>query len=192
MTGRKPLKATLALLCTLTLAAAPLSAVADPPPWAPAHGWRAKHKTYGDDLFFLAPLSASFGHCNRDLIGAVLGGVAGGAVGQTIGSGSGRTIATITGAVLGAVLGGTIGRSLDEADRACYGETLEYAPDRSTVAWVNPNTGASYQVSPQATWQGSGGQYCREYVTTADVGGQAQTVYGTACRQPDGSWRLMD
>jgi hypothetical protein len=34
--------------------------------------------------------------------------------------------------------------------------------------------------------------YCREYQGTADIGGGPQTVYGTACQQPDGTWRLVD
>ncbi|QCO03798.1 hypothetical protein [Azospirillum argentinense] len=36
------------------------------------------------------------------------------------------------------------------------------------------------------------GQLCREYQTTVMVGGLAQPGYGTACRQPDGSWRVVN
>ncbi|AWJ92216.1 hypothetical protein Sp245p_20800 (plasmid) [Azospirillum baldaniorum] len=36
------------------------------------------------------------------------------------------------------------------------------------------------------------GQLCREYQTTVMVGGLAQPGYGTACRQPDGSWRVIN
>jgi surface antigen len=106
--------------------------------------------------------------------------------------GKGRTIATVTGAVLGLLLGGAVGRSLDQVDRACYGETFDNVPDGDTVSWTNPNAGAVYQVTPRSTWQAAGGQYCREYVTTAQIDGQAQTIYGTACRQPDGAWQLMN
>jgi hypothetical protein len=31
---------------------------------------------------------------------------------------------------------------------------------------------------------------CRETHLTATIGGQPQDVVGTACRQPDGTWRL--
>jgi hypothetical protein len=34
--------------------------------------------------------------------------------------------------------------------------------------------------------------YCREYSRTATVDGQPVEVYGTACLQPDGSWRIVD
>jgi hypothetical protein len=33
--------------------------------------------------------------------------------------------------------------------------------------------------------------YCREYQTTTTVGGQRMASYGTACQQPDGSWRIV-
>ncbi|MDQ2102275.1 hypothetical protein [Azospirillum isscasi] len=36
------------------------------------------------------------------------------------------------------------------------------------------------------------GQLCREYQTTIMVGGVAQPGYGTACRQADGSWRVVN
>lgn len=36
------------------------------------------------------------------------------------------------------------------------------------------------------------GQLCREYQTSGWVGGSMQEAYGTACLQPDGSWRVVD
>ena len=32
--------------------------------------------------------------------------------------------------------------------------------------------------------------YCREYTRTVRVGGFTQQAYGTACLQPDGSWKI--
>lgn len=32
--------------------------------------------------------------------------------------------------------------------------------------------------------------YCREYQRSATIGGTVQQMYGTACMQPDGSWRI--
>lgn len=37
----------------------------------------------------------------------------------------------------------------------------------------------------------SRGRYCREYQTSVMVGGAAQPAYGTACRMPDGAWRIV-
>ncbi|RTR18148.1 hypothetical protein EJ903_16490 [Azospirillum griseum] len=33
---------------------------------------------------------------------------------------------------------------------------------------------------------------CREYQSTVMVGGRPQSSYGTACLQPDGTWRIVD
>lgn len=36
------------------------------------------------------------------------------------------------------------------------------------------------------------GQLCREYQTTLMIGGVPQPSQGIACRQPDGTWRMMN
>lgn len=33
--------------------------------------------------------------------------------------------------------------------------------------------------------------YCREYTSTANINGKPVQTYGTACRQPDGTWRIV-
>ncbi len=35
-------------------------------------------------------------------------------------------------------------------------------------------------------------EYCREYQANTSVGGKKAKSYGTACRQPDGSWKIMN
>jgi surface antigen len=46
-------------------------------------------------------------------------------------------------------------------------------------------------VTPVRTYQSASGQYCREYQQTITVGGQMHQAYGTACRQPDGNWKIV-
>lgn len=36
------------------------------------------------------------------------------------------------------------------------------------------------------------GDYCREYQGHARINGVDRPTYGTACRQPDGSWKLIN
>src|SRR5262245_12967972 len=94
-----------------------VSALADPPDHAPAHGWRKKHdpEYVGyTGTRWERDYDISSGHCNRDAIGAVIGGLAGAAIGSRIGDGDGRTVAIIAGAALGALIGSRIGRSLDD------------------------------------------------------------------------------
>ena len=35
------------------------------------------------------------------------------------------------------------------------------------------------------------GTYCREYTQAVTIGGQRQNSYGTACQQPDGTWKIL-
>jgi surface antigen len=36
------------------------------------------------------------------------------------------------------------------------------------------------------------GALCREYQSTVVVGGKQEQAYGTACRQADGSWKVVN
>lgn len=125
------------------------------------------------------------------LIGAGLGGLAG----SQIGGGSGKLAATAIGVLLGGLVGSQVGQSLDKADLAYANRTtqtaLETAPAGQTLPWQNPQTGASGTVVPQGYYQTANGQYCREFSQTITVAGRTQEGYGTACRQPDGTWRIV-
>ena len=126
-------------------------------------------------------------------VGSVLGGVGGAVAGAQFGSGKGQLAATAAGALLGALLGSEIGKSLDRADQAAMSQTtnrtLESAPTGQASSWRNPDSGNSGTVTPTRTYQRSGGEYCREYTQTVRVGGKTEEAYGTACRQPDGTWK---
>jgi surface antigen len=37
----------------------------------------------------------------------------------------------------------------------------------------------------------SGGSYCREFQNDVTIDGKKENAYGTACRQPDGSWKVQ-
>jgi surface antigen len=187
------------LLAALVASAAPPVA-ADPPPWAPAYGWRAKQhykhaykRHYEQERYatYQAPYGLDLGHCNRAVLGGVLGGAAGAAVGSTVGKHDGRTAAIVGGAIIGVLVGGAIGQYMDSVDQNCVGQTLEHVPDGETIVWQNPNVGGAYQVTPAETYQRADGRYCREYVTEVIIGGRREQAYGTACRQPDGSWQVV-
>lgn len=191
----------LGLLASLvTAVAAPVAA--DPPPWAPAHGWRAKQhqkykhqykRKYEHDRYghYGAPYGLDLGRCNRDVLGAVLGGAAGATLGSTVDKDDGRTAAVIGGTIIGVLVGGAIGRHLDNVDQNCIGQALEHVPDGETIVWRNPDKGGTYEVTPSQTYQRSDGRYCRDYVTEVLIDDQVQEAIGTACRQPDGSWKVM-
>jgi surface antigen len=128
----------------------------------------------------------------KTTVGGLGGAAAGGLLGAALG-GKGTGIAA--GTILGGLIGGAIGERLDAADRerasAAASQALESIPSGRSVAWRNPDSGNSGVVTPVRTYQTSTGQYCREYTQTITIGGEKHQSYGTACRQPDGSWKII-
>ena len=129
--------------------------------------------------------------CTNEQSGQVVGGILGGIAGHQVGGGRGRTVATVAGTIAGAVIGGNVGRSMDDTDRLKARRSLEYSQTNETTHWSNPDTGNEYSMTPTRTWQSGNGQYCREYTSDVVIGGRRETSYGTACRQPDGSWKVV-
>ena len=125
----------------------------------------------------------------KEETGMLIGSVVGAAVGSHVGKGSGRTLAIMVGTLAGAAIGGAVGRSMDETDRLKTAQTLENVRTGVPSRWRNPDTGYEYTVTPTRTYESAAGP-CREYTVDAVIGGKIEKVYGTACRQPDGSWKI--
>jgi len=103
----------------------PTLAMADPPPWAPAHGRRAKEARIYDDrgrYYEPRPIRADDRvwrgndgryYCRRSngTTGLVIGGAVGALVGHELDGGRDHTVGTILGAAGGALLGREIDRS---------------------------------------------------------------------------------
>jgi surface antigen len=128
-------------------------------------------------------------------IGTVLGGVGGAVAGAQFGSGSGRLAATAAGTLIGAFVGREVGKSLDKADMAAAQQAqtkAHSAPVGEKIVWSNPESGHSGTVTPVRQGTDSTGNQCREYQSTVTIGGKTEQAYGTACRQPDGSWKVVN
>ncbi len=123
---------------------------------------------------------------NQD-VGTVAGGVIGGLIGSQFGSGSGQVAAAAAGAVIGAYIGNKIGQSMDETDKLKQQQAL--AASQSTT-WTSKN-GNTYTVTPQKTYV-KNNEVCRQYTTTATIDGKAETVTGTACKQSNGTWQIVN
>lgn len=195
------------LVVALSLSLMPIPAPADPPPWAPAHGWRKKNdpnyvgytgKKWTNDYGVLD------GTCDAAKVGTVLGGAVGGVIGAQVAKDSpNRPVAIVVGTVLGAVIGNKIGADIDSGDRGCMGHTLELAGEHKSVKWVNPQTGVNFVLTPTRNF-GDRRNPCREFAAVAvggagehgkgkgkgkGKGGARKTEFnGTACRQGTGEW----
>jgi len=181
----------LARVLLVLLIALPCIALATPPAWAPAHGWRKKNdpeyagysgRQWVDDY------GVSDGRCDRAEIGAVLGGVTGGVIGAEVGKGENRAVATVVGAVIGAAIGAEIGRRMDKADRSCVGHSLELASPGQTIKWTNHNTGVAYQLTPRSEEVTAAG--CRKFRLVATGSFGLSEGRAVACPAPDGTWTL--
>jgi len=134
------------------------------------------------------------GQVSKQEIGGLVGAGLGGLAGSFIGDGGGQLVAVAVGTMVGAIMGSEVGKSLDKADRlamqlATY-DALEYGESGSPTTWTNPDSGNSGEIVPQPAVMRADNRYCREFWKTVTIAGEKQQAYGTACRQPDGTWRL--
>lgn len=63
------------------------------------------------------------------------------------------------------------------------------APIGEKIIWSDGNTRGSVTATREGT--STTGRYCREFLQEVIVGGKKEQAYGTACRQPDGSWEVI-
>lgn len=120
-------------------------------------------------------------------VGTLTGTAVGALVGSRFGAGSGQMLAVAGGAVAGAFLGGQIGKTMDENDALKMQQSLEHTKTNKTARWRNPDNGNVYELTPTRTFK-EDKEPCRDYVTTAFIGGKKEKVHGTACRDDNGHW----
>ena len=147
-------------------------------------------------LLFVVAGCTNGGYGENEAAGTILGAAGGGLLGAAIGGkGESKAVGAALGTFLGAALGNSIGRKLDKADRIALEhaqqQALETAPSGTETEWYNPDTGHRGSVVPEPAYKTPEGQYCREFRQTIVVGGDEVEGYGTACRQADGSWKIV-
>ena len=108
---------TLLTIAAATLLVPAVPAAADPPPWAPAHGKRAKdarhYHTSANGVRYWRGNDGRY-YCKRSngTTGLIVGGAAGALAGRAIDTRGERTTGTILGAAAGALLGREVQRSV--------------------------------------------------------------------------------
>jgi surface antigen len=125
-------------------------------------------------------------------VGGFGGAAAGGFLGHALGGGAAGVIG---GAIAGGLIGGAIGDRMDAADRReserAAQQAFETAPSGQSTGWSNPDSGNHGTITPTRTFQSGNNEYCREFQQTVVIGGEEEQAHGTACRQANGSWRIV-
>jgi len=91
-----------------------------------------------------------------------------------------------TGPALGGVLGGPVGASLTDDDRrAAWNAQVAALNSGQRRSWRGDHGVFGYVAPGAATGAG-----CRAYSQTIFIAGRPKSGHGTACKQPDGSWKM--
>lgn len=124
---------------------------------------------------------------NRAQSGAVMGAAGGAIIGQAIGH---NHQATLLGALAGTMIGYMVGNEMDKYDREQLNHAYERGISGQPTAWVNPDTGSSYTVTPQPAVTTNDGP-CRQANITAVIDGRTENTVTRACRDGNGQWVLQ-
>jgi surface antigen len=136
---------------------------------------------------------------DAEVVGTIVGGIVGGIIGNQFGRGRGRTGATVAGVILGGIAGNAITRDRwcrdSRADAYYYNEAYYDAFDTPSYGrryqWRNQYSGNYGYIEPVSEVDWNGYEDCREFTQTIYINGRPHVGHGVACREPDGSWRIV-
>jgi surface antigen len=155
--------------------------------------WRhryARTYSYNDDTFYQQCRTGP------DPAAVIAGGLIGGLIGNALGSGGGRAGATVAGVVVGGAIGAGLTSGMDCEDRSyaykSYYDGFNSNRADSDFEWRNDHNGHHGRFRVDSYYADPDGFRCATYHQTIYIDGQARDSRGHACRQPDGSWAVVD
>ncbi|MEE9239807.1 MAG: RT0821/Lpp0805 family surface protein [bacterium] len=93
------------------------------------------------------------------------------------------------------IVSGGVGRQMNNRDRVWLARitqvALEKTPTGAVTEWSNPDSEIKGTISPLSTFRSDQAKSCREFQQTVSFGGVTEIAYGVACRQKDGSWKIV-
>jgi len=102
-----------------------------------------------------------------------------------------RASPTVVAATIDSMMGNRIGSAMDDEDRqraySAQMDALNRGQAGMPISWKNPDTGRYGSVVPGPNYTDNGAT-CRAYTHTIYMSGRPETVRGSACRNPNGSW----
>ena len=143
--------------------------------------------TYQDDIYYR--------ECRRssDPAGVLVGALIGGLIGNAMDDDGGGAIA---GVILGGAMGAALTRDLDCEDRSyayrSYYNGFNSGRPGSIHRWRNPRNGRYGQMRVDGYYNDQAGFRCTTFTQTVYINGRPRIDRGRACRQPDGSWAIVN
>jgi len=131
-----------------------------------------------------------------DPAGLIIGAVLGGLLGNAAGNGRNTTTTTAAGVFAGGAIGAMLTTKLDCQDRAyayqTYADGFNSGRTNVKYEWRNPQNDRRGDFMVRNYYDDPDGFRCANYSQTIYIGGRPQEATGRACRQPDGSWAMID
>jgi surface antigen len=114
--------------------------------------------------------------------------------GTAVGAGGGALIGGLagggTGAIVGAALGGLLGYGVGRTQEIENERRVQASLDAGQpMSWSNPS-GFAYTTQPGPVFY-QGPTPCRDFTMYSNRQGTPVQMAGTACREPDGRWRVV-
>jgi Ni/Co efflux regulator RcnB/surface antigen len=155
--------------------------------------WRQRYSrqyTYSDDIYYQECRNAP------DPAGVIVGALIGGLLGNAAGSGGGRTGATVAGIIVGGAVGAALTSNLDCEDRSyaykSYYDGFNVGRPNAVYRWSNPRNDHRGEFRVIDYYNDPAGFRCSNYSQTVYIQGRPQEARGRACRQPDGTWAIVN
>ncbi len=97
------------------------------------------------------------------------------------------------GTLIGVLFGAELDNHMEDRDRRCARQFLEFAGDGHRMAWRGLDQSVEFWLTPLRTFRSSGGLVCRDFQAALLPRDLATTVsMRTACRQPSGNWLIRN
>jgi surface antigen len=155
--------------------------------------WRQHYSqtySYNDDVYYRECRDS------KDPAGVLIGALIGGLLGNAAGRDGSRTGPTVAGVILGGAVGAALTKNLDCDDRSyaykSYYTGFNSGRPGSRHTWRNPGNDHRGEVRIGNYYNDPRGFRCADFTQVTTIQGRSQTTRGRACRQPDGSWAVVN
>ena len=155
--------------------------------------WRARYNRE-----YSANTDSFYSECQPkvDPAGVIIGAFLGGIIGNAAGGRNNQGASTAAGVFAGGAIGAMLSNNLDCEDRTyayrAYGDGFNAGRPNATYQWRNPRNSQRGEIHVRDYYDDPDGFRCANYTQRIFIGNRPEEASGRACRQPNGSWAMVD